>query len=189
MPKELEIEYKNMLTKAEYEQLLAELTGVPISQTNHYFDTDDFFLKQQKAALRIREVGNRFECTLKTPAKTGNYETTDSLSPAQAEAMLSHGQLEAPEVSAELERLNVRIDTLKKIGSLTTHRLEAEYEGGLLVLDHSEYLGMEDFELEYEVEDESAGQRNFFSFLSEKAIPVRPADKKIARFMKAARGG
>lgn len=72
------------------------------------------------------------------------------------------------------------------IGSLTTHRAEIEYKGGLLVLDHSEYLGVEDFELEYEVTDEAAGKRIFISLLEEKRIPMRPADKKIARFMKAA---
>ena len=39
MTKELEIEFKNMLTKEEYSKLLAEQKTAPISQTNHYFDT------------------------------------------------------------------------------------------------------------------------------------------------------
>lgn len=184
MTKELEIEFKNMLTKDEYSKLLAELNITPTSQTNHYFDTADFQLRDQKAALRLRTVGSRFECTLKTPAVSGNYETTDALGQHQATAMLGLDGFDAPEVSAELERLGVSPSDLVLIGSLTTHRAESEYEGGLLVLDHSEYLGTEDYELEYEVTDEADGKRKFIAFLKEKQIPIRPADKKIARFMK-----
>ncbi len=186
MTKELEIEFKNMLTKEEYSHLLSELNTAPISQTNHYFDTADFQLRDQKSALRLRSIGNRFECTLKTPAASGNYETTDVLSEDQAAAILDHQQFEAPEVSAELERLGVSVSDLSLIGSLTTHRAETEYKGGLLVLDHSEYLGIEDYELEYEVADEAAGKQFFLSLLEEKQIPLRPSDKKIARFMTAA---
>ncbi|MEZ0482426.1 CYTH domain-containing protein [Planococcus sp. SSTMD024] len=186
MTKELEIEFKNMLTKDEYNKLIEEQKTEPISQTNHYFDTADFRLRGQKAALRLRSIGSRFECTLKTPAASGNYETTDALTQEQASAMLELGQFNAPEVSVELERLGVSPADLVPIGSLTTHRVETAYEGGLLVLDHSEYLGVEDYELEYEVTDEAAGKRKFLSLLEEKQIPVRPADKKIARFMKAA---
>ncbi|QMT16481.1 CYTH domain-containing protein [Planococcus maritimus] len=186
MTKELEIEFKNMLTKEEYNLLLAELQEVPISQTNHYFDTPDYQLRDQKAALRLRSIGNRFECTLKTPAASGNYETTDVLSEEQASAILDHKQFDTPEVAAELERLGVSRSDLSLIGSLTTHRVEVEYKGGLLVLDHSEYLGLEDYELEYEVTDEAAGKHSFMALLEEKQIPVRPSDKKIARFMQAA---
>lgn len=186
MTKELEIEFKNMLTKEEYSKLLAEQKTAPISQTNHYFDTADFQLRDQKAALRLRSIGSRFECTLKTPAASGNYETTDSLDEQQASAILDSERFDAPEVSAELERLGVSPSELVLIGSLTTHRVEAAYEDGLLMLDHSEYLGVEDYELEYEVTDEAAGKRSFLSLLEEKRIPLRPADKKIARFMKAA---
>ncbi|AUD14261.1 adenylate cyclase [Planococcus sp. MB-3u-03] len=186
MTKELEIEFKNMLTKEEYSKLLAEQKTAPISQTNHYFDTADFQLRDQKAALRLRSIGSRFECTLKTPAASGNYETTDALNQDQASAMLELGQFNAPEVSAELERLGVSPSDLVPIGSLTTHPLADAYDGRLLVLYHSEYLGVEDYELEYEVTDEASGKRIFISLLEEKHIPLRPADKKIARFMKAA---
>ncbi|MGM0897732.1 MAG: CYTH domain-containing protein [Bacillota bacterium] len=186
MPKELEIEFKNMLTKEEYERLLTETNATPISQTNHYYDTEDFQLRDKKAALRIRQIAEHFECTLKTPAAEGNFETTDVLTRDQAEAILEQRKFDTPEVEEELGRLGVSLFHLKRIGSLTTHRVEVGYEGGLLVLDHSEYCGTEDYEMEYEVTDEAEGKRKFLSLLEEKAIPIRPADKKIARFMKAA---
>src|SRR5690606_38158824 len=119
MTKELEIEFKNMLTKEEYSKLLEEQKTAPISQTNHYFDTGNFRLRDQKAALRLRTIGSRFECTLKTPAASGNYETTDALTEEQASAMLDLSQLDAPAVSAELEQLGVSPSDLTHIGSVT----------------------------------------------------------------------
>jgi uncharacterized protein YjbK len=186
LSKELEIEFKNMLTKEEYVKLLADTKKTPISQTNHYFDTADFQLRRHKAALRIRQIEDHYVCTLKTPAPVGNYETTDNLTSLQAGHILEGQQFDAPEVRAELERLNVSPAALKLIGSLTTYRAEIEYAGGLLVLDHSQYCGIEDYELEYEVTDEVIGKEAFFTLLKERAIPIRPADKKIARFMAAA---
>ncbi|ANU27775.1 CYTH domain-containing protein [Planococcus versutus] len=189
MTKELEIEFKNMLTKEEYIHLLEDFTHFhsgPLTQHNHYFDTDDFQLKKHHSALRIRQKNGRFECTLKIPAPVGHYEITDSLTEDQANAMLELDLFKADEVTVALETLNVPITKLKSIGTLTTHRVEFEYLDGLLVLDHSEYNDQEDFELEFEVSDAEHGQEQFSNLLKEKKIPERPAKKKIERFMNSA---
>ncbi len=189
MTKELEIEFKNMLNQEEYQQLLIDFAPFhngPITQHNHYFDTPDFQLKQHKSALRIREKQGHFECTLKTPAPVGHYEITDPLTKEQATAMLGLHRFEATEVAEALQTLQVSSQTLQSIGTLTTHRVEFPYLDGLLVLDHSQYNGHEDFELEFEVSDAALGQKQFLTFLKEKEIPLRPAHKKIARFMNSA---
>lgn len=54
----IEIEFKNMLTKEEYELLLTHFqVGKEdlFEQENHYFDTSDFALKANHSALRIRK--------------------------------------------------------------------------------------------------------------------------------------
>lgn len=189
MTKELEIEFKNMLTKTEYSRLLKEFADFhdgPITQHNHYFDTADFQLKEQRSALRIRNKNGRFECTLKTPAAVGHYEITDQLTKEQARRMLELQTFEAVEVADALHKLAVPVAELNKIGTLTTHRVEFDYLEGLLVFDHSEYNGLEDFELEYEVADEKSGEKRFLNFLQQQDIPERPATKKIARFMNSA---
>lgn len=189
MSKELEIEFKNLLAKEEYLKLLASFGYTAAdaqTQINHYFDTEDFQLKTLHSALRIRNKGNHFECTLKIPADTGNFEITDKLSEQQAESMLNLKSFEPPEVLAVLTEKNINPDKLKLLGSLTTHRIEFNYKDGLLVLDHSEYCGVDDFEVEFEVNDEKMGQQQFKDFLEEHGIPLRAADKKIARFMKRA---
>ena len=190
MAKELEIEYKNMLTKEEYLTLLDYFnysSEDAFSQVNHYFDTKDFQLKHNRTALRIRERDNYWECTLKKPAPVGKFEITDPLNEQQAEAMLNLQSFDAPEVEAELQELGIAWRDLQSIGSLRTNRIEFEFLGGLLVLDHSTYLDQEDFEVEFEVTDAVEGKKQFKAFLKDQKIPTRKTLKKIARFMQAAR--
>lgn len=190
MSKELEIEFKNLLTKDEYLKLLEYFNYSPedaFSQVNHYFDTTDFQLKKNRSALRIREKGEAWECTLKKPAPVGKYEITDSLNKQQAESMLNLQSFEAPEVEVELKELGIDWNDLQPIGSLTTHRIEFAFLDGLLVLDHSTYLGKDDFEVEFEVTDAVQGKKQFTEFLVNQQIPARKTQKKIARFMKAAK--
>lgn len=189
MVKELEIEYKNMLEQLEYEKLLSffqRTEGDAQKQTNHYFDTPGFELKNQCCALRIREKGDSFECTLKIPAPEGNFEITDVLSAVEAQQIMNGLSFPAPEVQQALRDLAVVPADLVHIGTLATHRIEFPFESGLLVLDRSEYLDITDFEVEFEVTDAAVGQLQFMDFLKQQQIPLRPADKKIARFMTAA---
>ena len=74
MTQMLEIEYKSMLTKQEYEIFIAhyQLTDKDFRvQTNIYFDTVDEQLKKQNCGLRIRFVGHQAEYTLKHLLKKG----------------------------------------------------------------------------------------------------------------------
>ncbi|WKA53720.1 CYTH domain-containing protein [Planococcus shixiaomingii] len=189
MTKELEIEFKNMLTKKKYEELLSFFAFRPNdakTQENYYFDTRDFQLKEKHCALRIRKKADRFECTLKIPAPVGNFEITDPLNAQQVQNILHAVSFDAKEVLLALQEEGIDWKELQPIGTLITHRIEFDYKGGLLVLDHSLYSGLEDYEVEYEVSDAAAGQQIFNQFLEEHAIPYHAADKKIARFMKAA---
>ena len=189
MSKELEIEFKNMLEKEEYEKLAAHYgfsERDAKTQENFYFDTPDFQLKNLKCALRIRKKHDGFECTLKIPAAHGHFEITDALTAEQATAMIGGHTFKAPEVCAALAELSVSPDALQLIGALTTHRIELKTDEGLLVLDHSEYAGTEDYEIEFEVIEAAAGENHFYDLLESHNIPVRHADKKIARFMAAA---
>lgn len=189
MSKELEIEFKNMLEKEEYEKLALHYgfsESDAKTQENFYFDTPDFQLKNLKCALRIRKKHDGYECTLKTPAAHGHFEITDALTAEQASAMIEGHTFEAPEVRAALAELTVSPDALQLIGALTTHRMELGTEEGLLVLDHSVYAGTEDYEIEFEVKEAAAGEKHFYDLLESHSIPVRHANKKIARFMAAA---
>ncbi|WP_144474573.1 CYTH domain-containing protein [Cytobacillus oceanisediminis] len=185
MSQNIEIEFKNMLTEKEFHYLSSYFKLEPEQfkkQINHYFDTPSFTLKDKGSALRIREKGNEFELTLKQPAKQGLLETNQILTEGQANEALKTGKLPDGEVKDAVSDLISNMNELQYFGSLTTVRAEVEYKEGILVLDHSYYLNTEDFELEYEVTDESEGFLNFSNLLTELKIPVRQTDNKIKRF-------
>ena len=60
--------------------------------------------------------------------------------------------------------------------------METEIDEGLLVLDHSEYLGTEDFELEFEVEQPEEGLKKFQEILQDFNIQSYIPKNKVARF-------
>lgn len=189
MTQQLEIEFKNLLTKQQYEQLLQKFQ-IPKEaihrQTNHYFDTPENLIRNIKSGLRIRQIDSYFECTLKEKsAEHAHLETTDEMTAAQAEKMLQGNGFFATEVAKRLALHNIPIDKLAVFGSLTTDRVEIPYKEGLLVFDHSYYLQCDDYEVEYESNDVKNGSIIFDEFLHQFGIEKQKTDKKIARFMKA----
>jgi uncharacterized protein YjbK len=185
MSETIEIEFKNLLKKVEYETLLKAFQveeKAAFIQTNHYFDTPEFTLKDKGSALRIREKYNSFEMTLKQPADIGLLETTQVLSANDFQLAIEYHEFPKGIVQDRLEQLKVIVNNIEYFGSLTTRRVEFPYKNGLLVLDHSHYLNTEDYEIEYEAEDFQQGQIVFQELLKQYEIPIRITPNKIARF-------
>lgn len=189
MSQEIEIEFKNLLTKEQYENLIKEFNiekHLINRQINHYFDTPDWHLRKLSSGLRIRETISKTVCTLKEKTSDHTHlETTDIVTTEQASLMLESKEFHAPSVQFKLQQLQVPISELKVFGTLTTDRVEIPYEQGILVLDHSFYLNCDDYEVEYETNNEIIGSTIFDSFLIKYNIDKKLTDKKIARFMKA----
>lgn len=192
MNQQYEIEFKNVLTKEQYEQLLKEFNIKPhqiVRQINHYLDTEEDHLKKLSSALRVREENGTIVCTLKEQTSEHiHLETTDQLTEQQRDEILSGQNFAAPSVKERLIQMQVPIEDLRPFGTLTTDRAEIPYKGGVLVFDHSFYLHCDDYEVEYETKDSKLGKEVFLSFLQERNINIQTADKKIARFMKALKG-
>lgn len=189
MAQQLEIEFKNVLTKQQYEQLLLDFNiqkNAIHRQVNHYFDTPTNALRKLQSGLRIRIIDDYYECTLKEKSsKHAHLETTDELTDDHAKKMLAGQGFYAPEVAKRLTLHHIPLEQLAVFGSLTTDRVEIPYKEGLLVFDHSFYLQCDDYEVEYESKDEIKGNAIFDEFLQQYGIKKQIADKKIARFMKA----
>lgn len=182
-----EIEFKNLLDKEEFDRLCQkfQLSEQNFhSQTNTYFDTPDNKLRVAYMGFRLRVVGDRNELTLKAPGDNVHtmIETTRHISKDERDDILQSESLK-PRKYEEFVHLP---EELVAFGSLRTERAEISYQNGLLVLDRSEYLGITDYEVEYEVNDVISGQQIFHELLENNQIPIRVTPKKIARFMKAA---
>ncbi|MDQ0198198.1 CYTH domain-containing protein [Neobacillus ginsengisoli] len=185
MSQNIEIEFKNILSKKEYDLLLDTFNineKQIFTQENHYFDTPNFALKQKNTALRIRQKQEHFEMTLKQPASVGLLETNQVLTAKEALSAIQLGKLPGGIIENLVEEMEISYRTIEYFGSLLTKRVEFDYKEGLLVLDHSYYLNKEDFELEYEAENYLHGLRIFQEFLELHGIPKRITENKIRRF-------
>jgi uncharacterized protein YjbK len=185
MSQSIEIEFKNLLSIEEFNRMISyfQLSDDHFfRQINHYFDTEDFALKNLGCALRIREKKEHFEMTLKQPHPDGLLETTQTLTAKEANALLNGGLFMVGIVEAQIESLGIDVTNLVYFGSLTTDRAELSYQNGLLVLDFSSYLNTKDYEVEYEVSNREQGEPIFISLLTELNIPLRKTSNKTQRF-------
>src|SRR5690625_589336 len=137
MTQEIEIEYKNLLTKDEFNLLLANLPFPKDSQTqiNYYFETEDLALRSQSAALRIRKKNGDYQLTLKEPHPEGLLETHDFLTEKEAFSWLHGNIIEKRHVFKQLENLGIPYDELLYFGKLTTERREISDQKDILVLE------------------------------------------------------
>jgi len=178
----IEIEFKNMITKAEFYRLAKHFQAeAPKSQTNTYFDTSAQHLKHLGMSLRVRKTVYGYELTLKQPHPDGKLETNQDISETEAKQLINLESFVSGPVQAILEKDHVPTGDLQVIGSLTTNRIEFPYKDGILFLDHSTYNGREDYELEYEASSYEQGLQTFDALLRDFKIPTRPAVSKIRR--------
>ncbi|MFG6115597.1 CYTH domain-containing protein [Halobacillus sp. MO56] len=188
MNQEIEIEFKNMLTKAEYNRLK---TALPFEkaeikeQINHYFETENFDLKDNGAALRIREKNGSYTLTLKQPHPDGLLETHAKLTMDEFQSWINGSPVEKENIIQQLEQMGVDYHALRYWGKLKTNRQEIDYLDTLLVIDHSLYHDKEDYELELEATNRAHGEKIFHQLLTDHEIPERDTDNKIKRFFQA----
>ena len=143
MTHQVEIEFKTLLTREEYQRVIAfyQLDRSAFhTQTNLYFDTLDHQLKQKKFGLRIRTTEDKAELTLKSPLKEGLLETTDILALDESWYGQSHDyelELEVSEASSGkraflslLDRLHISYRPAKNkiIRALEEKLSKKEYE-------------------------------------------------------------
>ena len=184
MKKELEIEFKNLVSAPEFTKLTQAFTITDFTeQTNTYFDTFDGKIKALGGALRIRQKHSKCECTLKLPNPNGAglFEFTQQL--PDATTITRELLTQALDVLTHLEQYHIRSAELQLLTSLTTRRCEIPYRNGLLVFDESFYNGHHDYELEFEHADFNEGSCIFQGLLAQYDIPIRETPNKIKRAM------
>lgn len=178
---QLEIEYKTLLTKEEYNQLKPYFSVEPVTQINYYCDTEDFSLKNLKLSLRLRVFEDKAEMTLKVPQKIGNLEHTVDLSKEAAQDIIKHKKLPLNATTQIIVDAGVDLNDITIWGSLKTVRLEQNTAIGLIALDENYYADQVDYELEMEVADARKGKSDFAKLLAHNHIQFKYAKSKVAR--------
>lgn len=185
---EIEKEFKNLLTKEQYEAIAGDYQSVftkDITQTNSYYDYEGL-LQQHKMALRIRIVEGKEtgEITLKIPQSSLEVLEYTEVLPVDILNAYNHDkQFTLPTSLQEaLENKGITLQIVNQTALLTTHRLEgALSENEWLVLDESHYNGKVDYEMEMEVRSLELGEPVFLGILEKYKIERRQAESKIKR--------
>src|SRR5699024_1700925 len=157
----------------------------PVVQTNYYFETKEFALKNNQSALRIREKNGRYTLTLKEPHPDGILETHDSMTQADVELWLQGRPVPQTNVTKQLKNLGVSEHSLRAYGALKTERFFYRKNEIDYMLDKSFYHGIIDYELEIEAKSKEAGLEALHNLLQKHNIVERKAQPKIARFFAA----
>ena len=186
MAKNLEIEYKNILSQAEYEKLFQHYSfeeTVPLTQENFYFDTANGELSKRHIGLRVRITDNYVHLTMKQPVKDHQkLETTEKLTKSDGESIKANGKLShGGEVENFLASIDILLEDLIIIGQFKTIRHQQVVEGQDMVLDHCFFTNFEDYELEVETNNPKIGLTFYQNLLQKFQIPQRPIKQKIVR--------
>ena len=122
-----------------------------LQNANHYFDTDDLFLRNQHMTLRVRIINDvKSELTLKIKGENGDDEITDGLTPKEQELLLEQNIFPYGQVRNRLMLLPYSLDKYHRIASLYNRRLEIEQEDHTIVIDKNTYGDIVDYNLEIE---------------------------------------
>lgn len=176
MDKNIEVEYKTLVSKSEFDRLRERFPArILIDQTNTYYDTVDRQLSAQRIACRIREVNGHFEATVKI--KNNGDLTEHTLLTELNDPII----FTVPEFVALWKSVHVT-GPLIPIGQCHTIREMVVDELGELCFDTNTYRGITDYEIEYEVKgDFETSFHRFMRILSLENIEYVPSSSKMKR--------
>ena len=187
MSNAIEIEAKALVDKGEYEKLIRLFPQCPrYLQTNYYIDSDNRDLAKSGIALRIREKAGMLELTLKTPLSQGKLEKSEPITFNDFAALRDFGQFPKNDLRRFLLMLDFDVEKLKILTSLSTERLDVDYDGGKISIDKNTYSGQVDYEVEFEFNNIAAAEKKLHAFLDEHGIAYEPSElTKVQRAMRA----
>lgn len=158
----IEYEARAMLTEEQYKNLINDFANLDSSrffpQINFYYDTSDLFLTNHHMVLRIREIENISELTLKIKGKSGDTE----ISTFNIDKNKEIKHLISKEMEILLKQNSIVIDDLILVGTLKTERLETQMENYLLVIDKNYYND----KIDYNIEVESDSKEHAYYYLN-----------------------
>ncbi len=174
MNQHLEVEYKTLITKSSYAEILGDHPEAEThTQINTYFDTADHEIRKRHWMMRIRQIAQTFEFTLKIPNNAGVMEHV---------LMLENNTIEHPDVLDFLASLGIK-GPFHIAGQSITERSSFYDEFAEISLDYSRFKSTEDYELEYELikEASSTSEECFQALLRAYKITYKKAPAKVVR--------
>lgn len=188
MSNSMEIEAKMLLSEKDYTMLALSIIKYKpriMEQTNYYLETKDLKLQSYGLGLRIREKNNKYELTLKAPLSEGLLEKNCEISKEEFTEILK-GKNQKNDTFDFLTILGFDINDIHVICSLTTYRIECDYDGGVLCVDKNTYGDVVDYELEMEHDSMEHAIQKLKQFCEESHVPfteLNPINKQRRAFI------
>lgn len=169
----IEIEYKVMINKDDYDKVISSLHNYEIyEQINYYYDTKNNSLKNNNLSFRIRHILNKnlYLMTIKEKLNSGRKEIEFYLN--------SNDPLKInKDVKDFLNKRGVDYKELITIGKLKTLRYEIKINDCLLCFDKNNYYNKEDYEIECEAKTMEIAKKTLCDYLKKYDIKYTQSQK------------
>ena len=172
----IEIEAKVLLSKKDYERLLANIPFNPQVkvQENYFLDSEDRELKKYGMLVRLRRREGRNKLTMKAPLSEGLLDKSQMLTDEETNALLENNIFPRGDILDFLEILHIDSARFLVLAELTTERYEGIYEGFEINISKNIYSGTVDYELECDSDSAFNSQNTLRSLCDHFDIKYEP---------------
>ena len=172
----IEIEAKVLLSKKDYERLLANIPFNPQVkvQENYFLDSEDRELKKYGMLVRLRRREGRNKLTMKAPLSEGLLDKSQMLTDEETNALLENNIFPRGDILDFLEILHIDSSRFQILAELTTERYEGIYEGFEINISKNIYSGTVDYELECDSDSAFNSQNTLKSLCDHFDIKYEP---------------
>lgn len=172
----IEIEAKVLLSKKDYERLLANIPFNPQVkvQENYFLDSEDRELKKYGMLVRLRRREGRNKLTMKAPLSEGLLDKSQMLTDEETTALLENNIFPRGDILNFLEILHIDSARFQVLAELTTERYEGIYEGFEINISKNIYSGIVDYELECDSDSAFNSQNTLRSLCDHFDIKYEP---------------
>ena len=172
----IEIEAKVLLSKKDYERLLANIPFNPQVkvQENYFLDSEDRDLKKYGMLVRLRRREGRNKLTMKAPLSEGLLDKSQMLTDEETNALLENNIFPRGDILDFLEILHIDSARFQVLAELTTERYEGIYEGFEINISKNIYSGTVDYELECDSDSAFNSQNTLRSLCDHFDIKYEP---------------
>ena len=179
MQKELEIEFKTLISKKDYQRLIEcfNIKNNQFKQINYYFDTPNYDLQKLNKTIRVRQKSDSYILTLKEKIQSGIVnETHIDIDESFLDLIIKDGF----STQQYFSYLNYNVIF---VTSLINYRITFKHPfySGTIFIDQCNYLGYTDYELEYEVSDIFVGEKEWEKILLDLSIQKKKTLSKSQR--------
>ena len=172
----IEIEAKVLLSKKDYERLLANIPFNPQVkvQENYFLDSEDRELKKYGMLVRLRRREGRNKLTMKAPLSEGLLDKSQMLTDEETNALLENNIFPRGDILDFLEILHIDSSRFQILAELTTETYEGIYEGFEINISKNIYSGTVDYELECDSDSAFNSQNTLRSLCDHFDIKYEP---------------